>query len=79
MSRLDAKIRAWGLIAWATNMPVCDSDPSRFKHMEGRFASPVLPGDDLTVRMWRMGDGDAVFTTSVGDKTVISRGLCRFA
>jgi len=38
----------------------------------------VLPGDDLTVRMWRIGDGEAVFTTSVGDKTVISGGLCRF-
>ena len=57
---------------------LCDSDPARFKHMEGRFASPVLPGDDLTVRMWRIGEGEAVFTTSVGDKTVISGGLCRF-
>ncbi|MDZ7678766.1 MAG: MaoC/PaaZ C-terminal domain-containing protein [Acidimicrobiales bacterium] len=57
---------------------LCDSDPARFKHMEGRFASPVLPGDDLTVRMWRTGDGEAVFTTSVGDKVVLSSGLCRF-
>ena len=57
---------------------LCDGDPARFRHMEGRFASPVLPGDDLTVRMWRTGDGEAVFTTSVGDKVVISAGLCRF-
>lgn len=57
---------------------LCDSDPARFRHVEGRFASPVLPGDELTVRMWRIGDGEAVYTTSVGDKVVISGGLCRF-
>ena len=57
---------------------LCGSDPERFEAMEGRFSSPVLPGDDLTIRMWRTGDGEAVFTTSVGDKVVISAGLCRF-
>lgn len=57
---------------------LCDGDPARFRHIEGRFASPVLPGDALTVRMWRTADGEAVFTTSVGDKVVISGGLCRF-
>jgi acyl dehydratase len=68
----------YGFTGRALLHTLCDSDPARFKHMEGRFASPVLPGDDLTVCMWRTGDGEAVFTTSVGDKTVISAGLCRF-
>jgi acyl dehydratase len=68
----------YGFTGRALLHTLCDSDPARFKHMEGRFASPVLPGDDLTVRMWRTGDGEAVFTNSVGDKVVISAGLCRF-
>jgi hypothetical protein len=29
--------------------------------------------------MWRTGAGEAVFTTSVGDRTVIDQGLCRFS
>ena len=37
-----------------------------------------MPGDALTVRAWRTGDGEAVFTTSVGDRVVIDQGLVRF-
>jgi acyl dehydratase len=57
---------------------LCGSDPARFGHIEGRFTSPVLPGEALTVRAWRTGDGDAVFTTSVGDRLVIDQGLLRY-
>ena len=39
-------------------------DPARFQHIEGRFSSPVLPGDALTISMWETGDGEAVFTTA---------------
>jgi acyl dehydratase len=63
-----ALLRAW-----------CDDDVTRFHHVEGRFSSPVMPGDALTVRTWRTGDGEAVFTTSVGDRVVIDQGLVRFS
>jgi len=56
----------------------CANDVTKFRHIEGRFSSPVLPGDALTVRTWKTGDGEAVFTTSVGDRTVIDQGLVRF-
>ncbi len=54
------------------------NDVTRFHHIEGRFSSPVMPGDALTVRIWRTADGEAVFTTSVGDRVVIDQGLARF-
>lgn len=57
---------------------LCGSDPSRFKHIEARFASPVIPGETLDIRMWDNGDGSAMFTTSVGDRTVIDQGLVKF-
>ncbi len=56
---------------------VCGSDPARFEHVEVRFAAPVIPGEVLTVRVWELGDDEAVFTTSVGDRTVIDQGLLR--
>ena len=56
---------------------VCGSDPVRFEHVEVRFAAPVIPGEALTVRVWELGDDQAVFTTSVGDRTVIDQGLLR--
>jgi acyl dehydratase len=61
----------YGFTARALLHTLCGSDPARFQHVEGRFSSPVLPGDALTVRMWVTGPGEAVFTTSKQDSTVV--------
>lgn len=55
----------------------CGGDPARFRHIEARFASPVYPGEALTVAMWRTGR-EALFVTSVGDRVVIDQGLLRY-
>lgn len=67
----------YGFTGRALLHSVCGSDPVRFGHIEGRFASPVLPGETLTVRVWTVGDGETVFVTSVGDRAVIDQGLLR--
>jgi acyl dehydratase len=68
----------YGFTGRALLHTLCGGDASRFRHVEGRFASPVVPGDALTVTMWEIGDGAAVFVTSVGDRAVIDQGLVRF-
>lgn len=50
---------------------LCGSDPARFQAMEGRFTSPVLPGESLTVRMWRDADGHATFQTLGSDGRIV--------
>lgn len=50
---------------------LCDSDPSRFAGMEGRFTSPVLPGETLTINVWDDGDGHTIFQTLGGDGRVV--------
>lgn len=70
---------SYGFTGRALLHALCGSDPARFHHIEARFASPVLPGEALTVRAWETGDGEAVFTTSVGDRVVIDQGLLRFS
>ncbi len=69
---------SYGFTGRALLHALCGSDPARFRHIEGRFASPVLPGDGLTVRAWVTGEGEAVFVTSVDDRPVIDQGLFRF-
>ena len=69
----------YGFTGRALLHAVCDGESANFRHMEGRFASPVIPGEALTIRVWRTGDGEAVFTTAVGDRVVIDQGLVRFA
>jgi acyl dehydratase len=68
----------YGFTGRALLHTLCGGDAKRFRHVEGRFASPVLPGDALAVSMWEMGDGAALFTTSVGDRAVIDQGLVRY-
>jgi acyl dehydratase len=57
---------------------VCGSDPSRFKSMEGRFSTPVMPGDRLDVKIWVDGF-EAIYQTCVGDNVVLDSGKLTFA
>ena len=76
---------SYGFTGRALLSELAGNDPSKMHHMEARFSSPVMPGDALTVRIWRMADGEAVFTTTTnggvtGDGAVcIDQGLCRFS
>ncbi len=71
----------YGFTGRALLHSLCQSDPARFGHIEGRFASPVFPGESLTVQMWTAGDGEAVFTTRAGSgrdaRVVIDQGRLR--
>jgi acyl dehydratase len=59
---------------------LCGSDPARFVSMDARFASPVMPGESLTVMMWRTGDGVASFQTFAGgDRLVLDGGRCVYS
>jgi acyl dehydratase len=67
----------YGFTGRALLHAVCGSDPARFKAIEGRFSSPVMPGDTLDVRIWVDGK-EAIFQTVVGDNTVIDSGKLVF-
>lgn len=69
----------YGFTGRALLHSLCGGESSRFQHMEGRFASPVIPGEALTINIWKVGSGEAVFTTSAGDRVVIDQGLVRFS
>src|SRR5579872_4494110 len=67
----------YGVTGRALLHALCGSDPARFRSMSGRFSHPVLPGESLTVSMWRQRGGDtAAFQTTREDGVVvIDRGL----
>ena len=66
----------YGFTGRALLHELCDSDPGRFRSMEGRFSKPVMPGDELTVSMWVDGS-EAVFQTTTQDGgVVIDQGRC---
>ena len=67
----------YGVTGRALLHALCGSDPARFRSMSGRFSRPVLPGESLTVSMWRQrGSDTAAFQTTGEDgAVVIDRGL----
>ena len=70
----------YGFTGRALLHALCESDPARFRSMSGRFSSPVLPGDPLSVAVWiEPGGGSALFRTAREDGTVvIDRGRIQF-
>ncbi len=69
----------YGFTGRALLHTLCGSDPERFTAMEGRFTSPVLPGEALTIKIWDQDEGSAVFQTCGGDgRVVLDNGGVRF-
>lgn len=60
----------YGFTGRALLHALCGADPAKFKSMDGRFTSPVFPGDALTVSMWVDGNS-ALFQTAKDDGTVV--------
>jgi acyl dehydratase len=62
----------YGFTGRALLHALVDGDPARFRSMDGRFSSPVYPGEALTVRVWLGSDGgSAVFQTFGGDGRIV--------
>jgi acyl dehydratase len=69
----------YGFTGRALLHTLCGSDPARFGSIEGRFSSPVFPGEALTINMWVDGN-EAVFQTTGDDgRVVLDGGRCTFA
>lgn len=69
----------YGFTGRALLHTLCGSDPARLRSMEGRFSAPVWPGEQLTVSVWRTGEGEAVFRTTAdgygeAGRTVLDAG-----
>ena len=64
----------YGFTGRALLHTLCGSDPARFRSMEARFASPVFPGESLTVDMWLTAPGEAVFVTKGPDGRIVVAG-----
>jgi acyl dehydratase len=70
----------YGFTGRALLHELCGSDPARFTGMDARFSSPVMPGEELTVKAWLDGDGSAVFQTCGQDgRVVIDAGRLSFS
>jgi acyl dehydratase len=74
-------LATYGFATRALVAALCDGDPDRVRVLDARFAAPVVPGEVLTTRIWRLDDGSAVFRTSARsdggaeERTVLDAGV----
>lgn len=57
---------------------LCDGDTGGVRHIGARFASPVIPGENLAISAWRTAPGEAAFSTSVDDRVVLDQGILKY-
>jgi len=69
----------YGVSGRALLKMLCADDADRFGGMAGRFASPVVPGDELLVRTWELEDGAAFQTVGAGGNVVFDAGRFTFS
>jgi acyl dehydratase len=68
----------YGFTGRALLHTLCDSDPARFKSMDGRFSKPVYPGDTLTISMWVDGNECTFQTKNQNGDVVLDQGRMTF-
>jgi acyl dehydratase len=70
---------SYGFTGRALLHGLCGGNPARFGSMEARFSKPVLPGDALTVSIWKQ-PGEAIFRTATQrGEVVIDQGRFTYA
>jgi len=66
----------YGFAGRAILKGACGGDPTKLRSFGARFAGVVFPGDTLTTRGWRVGDGQYVVTVTTQEgKIVLSNAV----
>lgn len=71
-------LATYGVIGGAVLRTVCDYDPTRLVELDGRFSSPVFPGETIVTELWV--DGETVSLRAASKEsgaTVFNNGRAR--
>jgi acyl dehydratase len=61
--------------SWGILRHLGGDETSRLKRLAVRFSKPVLPGQDIHTRVWRVDPSTYMFETTVGEDVVLRDGL----
>lgn len=69
-------LATYGVAQRLLQQALCGNDPARFVDMSCRYSAPVIPGDLITVDIWRIDPSQAAFRARVAarDVVVLSHG-----
>lgn len=61
----------FGNVGRAAIEAFADNDPSKFKSIQLRFASPVYPGETIVVKMWKESDTEIICEAFVKERDML--------
>lgn len=68
----------YGMAGRALIRALCDDDPTRLRHLDVRFSSPVFPGEPLHVDAWTLAPGDVAFRVIASRRNQVVQDFGRF-
>lgn len=71
-------LATFGFACRALMDALCGNDPARVRGQDGRFSSPVFPGEAITFDIWHVGPGEARYTARVAEREVLVLSNGRF-
>lgn len=71
-------LATYGHVGRAIMKTFCNGGSATIRTMDCRFTAPVIPGERLSICLWREGDFVS-FRASVGDRVVIDNGVAELA
>lgn len=73
-------LATYGFAGRAALKALCDNQPERLRRFDVRFSSPVFPGEELDVAIWREGRGRAALRARAvqRDVVVLQNGYIEF-
>ena len=74
-------LATYGVIGHGLMAALCDYEPERVLALEGRFSSPVFPGETITIDIWREQHDRAAFRARIAarDTVVFTNGVFEYA
>ena len=64
-------LATFGIACRALMLRLCGNDPDRVAGQDGRFSSPVFPGEEIAVDMWHEETGVASYVARVPSRDVV--------
>lgn len=71
----------FGVSARALMKAVCQDEPERVRRIDARYSSPVYPGDELAIDIWKFGsEGRVAFQVAIPARNVVvlTNGIMEF-
>lgn len=74
-------LSTYGVIGRALLAARCGNEPARLTRIDGRFSSPVYPGETIETSIWDEGEGKLAFRARVieRDKIIFTNGYAETA